>query len=60
MINNNPKDEQIFSKGKNKVIQTQSLPDLNERSKQEHIENSFQIHDMIPNMTKNNYERDYK
>ena len=43
-----------------KVIQTQSLPDLNEWSKQEHIENSFQKHDMIPNMTKNNYERDYK
>ena len=35
-----------------KVIQTQSLPDLNEQSKQEHIENSFQIHDTISSMTK--------
>ena len=29
-----------------KVIQTQSLPDFNEQSKQEHIENSAQIHDI--------------
>ena len=29
-----------------KVIQTQSLPDFDEQSKQEHIENSVQIHDI--------------
>ena len=29
-----------------KVIQTRSLPDFNEQSKQEHIENSVQIHDI--------------